>query len=143
MIEGYRISTNRDDMDLQKIYSYISESYWAKGIPENVLQRAIDNSLCFAVISEKEGLIGFARMITDHATFAYLADVFININHRGKGLSKWLLEVILGYPSLQGLRRICLATKDAHNLYKKYGFSELSFPEIFMEKWNPDVYKNA
>lgn len=143
MVKGYRVSTDRSDMDIVKIHEYISASYWSGGIPLGTLQRAIDNSLCFAVISNTEGLVGFARMVTDYATYGYLADVFINESHRGKGLSKSLLDVIMAHPSLQGLRRITLATKDAHELYKQYGFTALSSPELFMEIWNPSIYKEV
>jgi len=93
------------------------------------------------VFDSEQNQIGFARTITDLATYAYLADVYILDGHRGKGLSKWLMEEILSHPDLQGLRRISLATLDAHGLYEKYGFTALSKPEVFMEKWNPNIYK--
>jgi len=143
MIEGYRISSNKSDMNIESIHDFISQSYWAKGIPIETLKKAISNSLCFGLFSEDEMQVGFARMITDTATYAYLADVYILADHRGKGLSKWLMQEIMSHTDLQGLRRMTLATADAHGLYKKYGFSELSNPEIFMENWNPEIYKNS
>lgn len=143
MIEEYRISSNKSDMDIRSIHDFISKSYWAKGIPIETLHKAISNSLCFGVFSKEEKQVGFARMITDAATYAYLADVYILEGHRGKGLSKRLMQEIMSHPDLQGLRRMTLATADAHGLYQKYGFSELSNPEIFMENWNPEIYKKA
>ena len=100
----------------------------------------MENSLCFAVLDGEGKLVGFARMITDKATFAYLADVFILESHRGHGLCKMLMTFITQYPSLQGLRRVLLATSDAHDLYKKFDFKPLSNPNLFMEKWVPDNY---
>ena len=143
MIEDYRISSDQNDLDIESIHKFISNSYWAKGIPLKILTRAISNSLCFGVFDKKRRQVGFARMVTDSATYAYLADVYILEAHRGKGLSKMLMEEIMSHPDLQGLRRMTLATADAHGLYEKYGFSELSNPEIFMENWNPEVYKSA
>lgn len=143
MIEGYRISSNKSDMNIESIHEFISKSYWAKGIPVETIKRAISNSLCFGVFSKEKEQVGFARMITDSATYAYLADVYIIEGHRGKGLSKWLMEEIMSHSDLQGLRRMTLATADAHGLYEKFGFSELAQPEVFMENWNPEIYKNA
>lgn len=130
-------------MDVEAIHKFISQTYWAKDIPLTTLEKAIDNSLCFGVFDSKGAQVGFARMITDLATYAYLADVYVLDEHRGKGLSKWLMQKIMSHPDLQGLRRMTLATLDAHGLYKKFGFSELVQPDVFMENWNPDVYKNA
>jgi N-acetylglutamate synthase-like GNAT family acetyltransferase len=143
MIEGFRISSESEDMDLEAIHDFISESYWAKGIPKRTLKKAVENSLCFGVFDSAGAQVGFARAVTDSATFAYLADVYILDKHRGQGLSKWLMAEVLSHPELQGLRRIALATFDAHGLYKKYGFKPLAKPEIFMESWNPNVYKDA
>lgn len=141
-MDTYRITTDKDEFDLNVIHKFISKSYWAEGMPAKTLMKAIDNSLCFAILSSAEEQVGFARMITDKATFAYLADVFIVEPHRGKGLSVWLMQEILAHPDLQGLRRINLATKDAHDLYKKLGFQALSSPDRIMEIFNRDVYKN-
>lgn len=141
LIEGYNISANREDMDLLAIHKFLSSSYWAQGIPVETLTRAINNSLCFGVFTDAGEQVGFARMITDRATYAYLADVYILEEHRGKGLSKWMMEIIVKHPDLQGLRRITLGTRDAHGLYAQFGFKPLANPQIFMEIWNPDVYK--
>lgn len=140
MVEGYRISTNHEDMNLSVIHGFISQSYWASNIPAETMRRAIENSLCFGIFSNSGGQVGFARMITDTATFAYLADVFVLEEHQGKGLSKWLMKVILEYPELQGLRRMVLATKDAHGLYEQFGFKALANPQTFMEIMVPDIY---
>lgn len=143
MIDGYQISTVKSEMDIKSIHDFISKSYWAENIPLETLTRAIDNSLCFGVFDKEKKQVGFARMITDSATYAYLADVYILEGHRGKGLSKWLMKEIMSHCDLQGLRRMTLATADAHKLYEKYGFSELAKPEVFMENWKPEIYKNA
>lgn len=143
MTEGYTISSDQNQMDIKSIHDFISTSYWGEGIPLETLTRAIHNSLCFGVFDNEEKQVGFARMITDSATYAYLADVYILEGHRGKGLSKWLMEEIMSHSDLQGLRRMTLATADAHGLYEQYGFSELAKPEIFMENWKPEIYKNA
>lgn len=128
-------------MNLSVIHQYISRSYWAKDIPLSTMKKAIENSLCFGVFNGSDEQVGFARMITDKATFAYLADVFILENHRGKGLSKWLMEHIVEHHDLQGLRRMILATRDAHGLYNQYGFTPLNSPNTFMELHQPDVYQ--
>jgi GNAT superfamily N-acetyltransferase len=138
----YRISTDKNKMDIDFIHSFLSRSYWAEGITKEVVSRSITGSLCFGVFS-MEKQIGFARLITDEATFAYLADVFIDDDHRGKGLSKWLMGVIISHPGLLGLRRILLATRDAHGLYAQFGFTPLNNPERWMHIHNPDLYKNA
>lgn len=118
-VEGYRISDSRKDIDLDAVYEFISNTYWAENIPKEVLVKAIDNSMCFSVLDRVSNQVGFARVITDSATFAYLADVYILEKHRGKGLSKMLMETIVNRSELQGLRRFLLATSDAHELYKK------------------------
>ena len=143
MIEGYRISADLPEMDFEMLHRYLSTSYWSKGIPFETMREALANSLCFGIFTESGSQIGFARMITDRATFAYLADVFILEEHRGKGLSKWLMETILRHSDLQGLRRILLATKDAHGLYEQFGFTALASPEKLMELWSPDVYETS
>ena len=120
---------------------FLTRSYWAEGISKEVIKRSIEGALCFGVF-ENDKQIGFARMITDKATFAYLADVFIIEEYRGLGLSKWLMEVIMSHPDLQGLRRMMLATRDAHGLYKKFGFTPLNNVDRWMQIQNPDVYKD-
>ncbi|WP_111639388.1 GNAT family N-acetyltransferase [Marinomonas shanghaiensis] len=143
MVLGYRISCDYEEMDFDVIHHYISNTYWANNIPKTTLKRALEHSLCFGVFSPEGKQIGFARMISDQATFAYLADVFIDEEHRGKGLSKWLMQTIHDYPALQGLRRILLVTRDAHGLYEQFGYSSLSHPSTLMQKWNPDVYNEC
>ena len=146
MSEEYRhgrftISTDRERMDVDAIHRYLSEeSYWAKGIPRDVVARSLDHSLCFGVY-DGEAQIGLARVISDRATYAYLCDVYILDSHRGQGLSKWLMECILAHPELQKLRRFTLATKDAHGLYARYGFAPPVNPASSMEIRNQDVYR--
>jgi GNAT superfamily N-acetyltransferase len=139
-ISGYRFSTDKGLLDRDYIHHFIStQSYWAIGVPKSIVDQSIDNALCFGVyLHEKQ--IGFARLITDYATFAYLADVFIDEAHRGKGLSKKLMGFIFGLPALQSLRRIMLGTRDAHSLYHQFGFKPLASPDRFMEIHRPDVY---
>lgn len=135
----YSISTDPLKLNIDIIYNYISnESYWGKGRPLEVIKRSIENSLPFGIYHKNE-MIGFARVLTDYATFAWIADVFILEEHRGKGLSKWLMEFILAHPELQGFRRWVLATKDAHELYRKFGFNELNKPERWMERPDPNM----
>ena len=133
------VTTDRSRLDLEMIHEFLASSYWAAGIPRDVFRRSIENSLCFGVF-ENDKQIGFARVITDYATYAYLADVFILESHRNRGLSKFLMECIIAHPQLQGLRRWTLATRDAHGLYAKFGFTPLRNPDRFMELHNPDVY---
>ncbi|GAX90207.1 GNAT family N-acetyltransferase [Effusibacillus lacus] len=137
---NYTISTDRNHLDLQTIYNYLHfESYWAKGIPMDVLEKSVAGSaLCFGIYKGNPSesptkQIGFARVISDLATFAWLADVFVLPEYRGQGLSKWLVGVIVQHPELQGLRRFMLATNDAHGLYEKYGFVPMDQPERFMQ----------
>jgi N-acetylglutamate synthase-like GNAT family acetyltransferase len=137
--DGFLISTEKEKLDLDFIHSFLVGSYWAKGISREIVARSIDGSICF-VVFDQEKQIGFARMITDKATFAYLADVFIAEQYRGRGLSKWLMEVIMSYPELQGLRRMMLATRDAHGLYAQFGFTPLTYTERWMQIHRPDVY---
>jgi GNAT superfamily N-acetyltransferase len=133
------ITTDPARMDVLAIHAFLTRSYWAEGIDETTVRRSIAGSLCFAMLDSTR-LVGFARVVSDRATFAYLADVFVAEALRGRGLSKWLMEVILAHPELQGLRRWVLATRDAHELYRKYGFTELAAPGRFMEKHDPEVY---
>jgi len=125
--DGYLISTDKSKIDIATVHRFLSQTYWAEGIPIEIVKRGVDNSLCFAIY-RGERLIGFARVITDFATFAYLADVFILPEERGKRLSKWLMRVILDHPRLQGLRRFTLATRDAHGLYAQFGFTPFDKP---------------
>lgn len=137
----YTISTNRLKLDLAVIHRFLTSSYWANGIPVEVVRRSIECSFPFGLYKNNKQ-VGFARVITDHATFAYLADVFILEDHRGRGLGKWLMEVIIEHPELQGLRRWVLATQDAHGLYGKFGFTQLEDAAIYMEKHLKNAYIN-
>ncbi len=136
---NYLISTDPARLDLAVIHAFLTNSYWAKGIPLATVLTSLDHSLCFGVY-EGDRQVGLARVVTDYATFAYLADVFILASHRGQGLSKWLLECVVGHPDLQGLRRWLLMTRDAHGLYQKVGFRSLPSPEWVMEILDRDVY---
>src|SRR6187401_171025 len=138
--DGFTISTEKEKMDIDLIHSFLTRSYWAEGISKEIVRRSIQGALCFGVF-ENDKQVGFARMITDKATFAYLADVFIIEEYRGLGLSKWLMEFIMSYPDLQGLRRMILATRDAHELYKKFGFTLLNNVDRWMHIHYPDVYR--
>jgi GNAT superfamily N-acetyltransferase len=134
------ISTDRDRLDRDAVHGFLTESYWARGIPREVVLRSIENSLCFGVYGDGKQ-VGFARVISDYATYAYIADVFVLESYRGHGLGKWLMECIMHHPLLQGLRRWSLATMDAHGLYSKFRFTALKTPERFMELHNPEIYK--
>ncbi len=139
-VVGYEISTDQDRLDVDLVFRFLSEeSYWSPGIPRAVVERSINNSMCFGVY-HGEVQVGFARIVTDKATFALVADVFILEAHRGKGLSKWLMHEVVEHPDLQGLRRLLLLTSDAHSLYAQFGFIEIGNPGRFMEVLYPDVY---
>jgi GNAT superfamily N-acetyltransferase len=133
----YSISTDQSRLDLDVVHDYLTNSsYWATGRSLETVRRSIENSLSFGLY-EGEKQIGFARVITDYATFAWLADVFVLDSFRGQGLGKWLVEVILSHPELQQFRRWVLATRDAHELYRRFGFTELKRPERWMERHDP------
>jgi GNAT superfamily N-acetyltransferase len=142
MISGYTFSTDKEKLDIDVIHGFLSQSYWAKNIPVEIVKRSIENSLCFGVY-HLDKQIGFARVISDFASFGYLADVFILEEHRGKGLSKKLMEQIMAHPQLQGLRRFCLGTRDAHKLYEQFGFNVIKAPERFMEILHPPDFYTA
>jgi GNAT superfamily N-acetyltransferase len=135
----FDVSTDLARLDLAMVHNFLANSYWAAGIPFETVQRSVQHSICFGVY--KAGTqVGFARVISDRATFAYVADVFILPDYRGQGLSKWLMECIMAHPDLQGLRRWALVTRDAHGLYRHFGFMELESPERWMERHDPEVY---
>jgi len=151
----FLISTDRVRLDLDIIHGFLTECYWAKGIPRDVVARSIEHSLCFGIYhevgekspllpeSERNGTrqVGFARVISDFATIAYLGDVFVLDAYRGRGLSKWMMECIVRDPRLQGLRRWILLTRDAHGLYSKFGFKQLQAPDRYMELHRTDIYE--
>ncbi len=135
----YTISTDPHKMDVEAIYAYLVRSYWAEGRTKATVEKSLRHSLNFGVFAGTGAQVGFARVITDYATFAYLADVYILEEHRGKGLSKWLMQTIMEYPDLQGLRRWSLATRDAHGLYAQFGFTPLPKPEIWMQIFDAEA----
>lgn len=135
----YSISTDKVRLDVKVIHGYLSRSYWAEGIPVEIVRRSIEHSLCFGIY-HGDNQVGFARVITDYATFGYLADVFILEEHQGLGLGKWLMEVIIAHTDLQGFRKWMLATRDAHELYRKFGFKGVAKPESIMEIARPGLY---
>ncbi len=138
----YLISTDRSRLDVALIHDYISnQSYWGQGRTLEVVQRALDNSLNFGLY-DKTAQVGFARVVTDYSTFAWVADVFVLAEHRGRGLSKWLMEVMLAHSQLQGFRRWVLATKDAQALYARFGFIPLHRPERWMERPDPNMQES-
>jgi GNAT superfamily N-acetyltransferase len=151
----FLISTDPARLDLDVIHGFLTNCYWAKGIPREVVARSIEHSLCFGVYDEgserlprlaKEARrgapqVGFARVVSDFATVAYLGDVFVIESHRGRGLSKWMMECVMQHPALQGLRRWILLTRDAHGLYAQSGFTRVKSPERYMELHRPDVYE--
>lgn len=138
----YLISTDRSRLDVGLIHDFISNtSYWGQGRTLDVVERSLDNSLNFGLYNNNEQ-VGFARVVTDFATFAWIADVFVLPEHRGRGLSKWLMEVMLSHERLQGFRRWVLATKDAHSLYERSGFIALHRPERWMERPDPNMQES-
>lgn len=138
----YTISTDKQKLDVRLIHEFLSEqSYWAKGIGRDIVEKSIENSFCFGVFAD-DYQIGFARVISDHTTFAYLADVFILPEYRNLGLSKKLVKEIMEHPELQNLRRWMLATADAHTLYAQFGFTALASPEKMMEIVKKNMYVN-
>jgi GNAT superfamily N-acetyltransferase len=140
--ENYTVTSDPARIDLRLVSEFLASSYWVKGIPEETVARSLDNSLCFTLL-DGDRQVGFARVISDRATIAYLGDVFVLPEHRGLGLAKWLMECVMSHPELQGLRRWVLATRDAHGLYRQFGFTPLAKPDVFMELVDPDVYVSA
>jgi GNAT superfamily N-acetyltransferase len=139
--EGFLISTDRKRLDVDVIHTFLTNSYWAKGIPRYIVARSIEHAICFGIYDAEGVQVGFARVISDFATIAYVGDVFVLETHRGRGLGKWLMECIVAHPELQGLRRWILTTRDAHGLYSQVGFTPVKWPERFMELFQADVYR--
>lgn len=138
--DGYFVSDDRARLDVRAIHAFLTRSYWSPGIPLEIVERGIANSLCFGLYAADAAQAGFARVITDRATFAYLCDVYVLEEHRGRGLSKFLMRCVHEHPDLQNLRRFMLATADAHGLYSQFGFVTPSRPERLMERLDPEVY---
>jgi GNAT superfamily N-acetyltransferase len=136
------VSDDPARLDKATVVRFITGSYWAAGIPQATMQRAIAHSLCFGLY-EGDKQVGFARVVTDRATFGYLCDVFVEESHRGAGLGQWLVACVLEHPDLQGLRRLSLMTRDAHTLYQRHGFKAMADPTIYLEIHRPNVYKPA
>jgi GNAT superfamily N-acetyltransferase len=140
--DHFTITCDPARLDLDVIHGFLSQSYWAQGIPRETVARSLNGSLCFALLHNGTQ-VGFARVISDGATIAYLGDVFVLPEYRGRGLSTWLMDCVTSHPDLQGMRRWILATSDAHGLYARFGFTALKRPDIFMERHNPNVYAGA
>ena len=137
---GFSISNDKTKLDVDLIHNFLStKAYWCLNIPKETVQKSIQNSLCFGVF-HKETQVGFARVISDFATIAYLGDVFVLEEYRGHGLSKWLMEAVMGHPDLQGLRRWILLTRDAHDLYRQFGWTDITDPSVWMEVQDKNVY---
>jgi GNAT superfamily N-acetyltransferase len=137
--DGYTISTDQARLDVDAVHAFLSQSYWATNVPRDVVERSLRNALCFGLYRD-EAQIGLVRVVTDYATIAYVGDVYVLPEHRGRGLSKWMMECVLAHPELQHLRRWILITRDAHGLYRQFGFRDLKRPEGFLELHDPDVY---
>jgi GNAT superfamily N-acetyltransferase len=136
----YSVSTDPSRMDLDVIHGYLRQAYWCEAIPRELVERSLRHSLCFGLF-ERERQVGFARVVTDYATYAYVCDVFVLESHHRQGLATWLMQCVTSHPDLQGLRRWCLTTRDAHRLYEKAGFERTKMPERYMDRVRPDIYK--
>jgi GNAT superfamily N-acetyltransferase len=140
----YEISTDASRLDVAAIHAYLARSYWSPGIPFEIVARAVRHSLCFGAYERTSGKqVGFARVVTDHATFAYLCDVYVLEEHRGQGLGKTLMAAAMAHPALSGARRVMLATRDAHGLYRQNGFADTSGNTNLMEIVRPDIYRHT
>jgi GNAT superfamily N-acetyltransferase len=137
------ISTDRERLSLDVIHGFLTNCYWAKGVPREIVARSIEHALCFGIYDGSGAQVGFARVISDFSTIAYLGDVFVVESHRGRGLGKWLMQCIVQHPALQNLRRWILTTRDAHALYSQVGFTPVKAPERFMELHRPNVYETC
>lgn len=137
--DGFVVTTDPARFDVPAIHAFLATTYWAEGRPLDVVERSIRGSLCFGLL-ESRAQVGFARAVTDRATYAYLADVYVLDSHRGRGLSTWLMACVMAHTDLQGLRRFTLVTRDAHGLYRKFGFEALAHPERYMEILRPSTH---
>ena len=135
----YSISTDTRRLDVDAVHAFLSRSFWAEGISRELVAKSMANSLCFGLLDDGQQ-VGFARVVTDRATYAYLCDVYVLESHRGRGLGKWLIEVVMAHPDLQGLRRFQLVTRDAHSLYAPHGFAVPSHPDRYMEIFRDGMY---
>lgn len=138
--DQYRITTDKSDLQIDVIHAFLKDSYWCPNIPRAIVEKAAEGSLCFGLYNKDKEQIGYARLVTDYVTFAYVMDVFVLEAYRGRGLGKWLMQCVMEYPGISGFRKIMLGTVDAHGLYKKSGFKPLARPELVMEINVPDVY---
>lgn len=138
--DDYLISTDPARLDPAAAHAFLTTAYWSRGISLEIVKKALENSLCFGLYHQ-DRQVGLARVVTDHATYAYLCDVYVLEAHRGKGLGLWMVECIMSHPELQNLRRFTLATKDAHGIYANFGFAPLAAPERMMERFDPEVYE--
>ena len=139
--DGFEVSDDRDRLDLDAVHAYLSRSYWSPGVPRDVVERAAAGSLPFGLYDPDGAQVGYARVTSDRATFAYLADVYVLESLQGRGLGRWLMECVLAHPDLQGLRRWLLTTQDAHTFYERLGFERCPFPERFMTIDHADLYR--
>jgi GNAT superfamily N-acetyltransferase len=137
--DDFTVVTDPSKLDVVAIHRYLTRAYWSEGIPQHIVEKALANSLCFGLFQGTQQ-IGLARVVTDRATYAYLCDVYVLEEFRGKGLGVWLMECVTSHPDLQGLRRFSLATRDAHGLYEKFGFAALKKPQSLMEIVLHDIY---
>jgi len=143
-MDAYEISTEPSRLDIDSMHAYLTRSYWSPGIPREIVERAARQSLCFGVYERATGnQVGLARVVTDHATFAYLCDVYVLEEHRGHGLGKRLMDAVMAHPALTGARRAMLATRDAHGLYARHGFQAPPNNGVLMEILKPDMYRNG
>jgi len=140
-VGSYTISDDSNRLDLSAVHAYLSRAYWSDGIPFEVVRRAVQSSLCVGAYDAAGAQVGLVRVVSDYATFCYVCDVYVLEEHRGRGLSKAMLAMVMDHPKLQGLRRWSLVTADAHGLYRQFGFSPVAQPERHMERLEPDIYR--
>ena len=136
----FLVTADRQRMDLDAVHAFLTRSFWATGIAREVVARSIAHSLCFGLF-DRQAQVGFARVVTDSSTYAYLCDVYVLEEYRGRGLGKWMMAFVMNHPELQGLRRFMLATADAHGLYAQFGFKAVARPQNMMEIRDPDPYR--